>query len=102
MIKKLVYVLFSKIAFRGIELLSPEGVKYHCFLRIGAYICDYEEARDLACVYNQRCYHCDIKQDRLGDYVNGELRIQSDMNYKVNYLLFLNSITFKLFRIFPN
>jgi hypothetical protein len=69
---------------RGMNLLSPEGVYYRGFPRIGAYICDYEEARDLTCVYNQRCYHCDISQDKLGYNINGEIRNQSTMSMKVN------------------
>ncbi len=64
---------------RGIELISPEGNAFQCYPRIGAYICDYEEARNLSCIYNLRCYHCDIAQFRLGDHVNGELRKHSDM-----------------------
>lgn len=100
----LLYIhLYFLLMCSGVELMSPEGKIYRCFPRIGAYICDYEEARDLTCVYNQRCYHCDIPQERLGEYLNGEIRNQKDLSAKV---LFLNcksivKVLMQFFFVYP-
>jgi hypothetical protein len=80
------------------ELISPEGKSFRGFPRIGAYICDYEEARDLTCVYNQRCYHCNVNKEQLGKNINGELRNQANMSNKVkNTVAIISNQKYKKF-----
>lgn len=59
-------------------MTTAEGKTYKFYLRIAGYVCDYDEARNLSCVYNQRCYHCELDYEDRGRNVVGKLRDQKE------------------------